>query len=736
MNASVEASAAPPSRPQTAPSNYSAADLTAALRAAGAGLGDVVFVHVALGELGRLEGAADSEAEYPSILAALRDAVGAEGTLLVPTYTFSFCEGETFEPAATPTEGGPWSPTGGFLEFFRAQPGVLRSSDPIHSVAGQGPEARTLLCDTAPTCFGPGSVFARLVERDVLVCMIGLGLEEATVRHYSEEVAGVPFRYRKLFTGRIREDGAERALGWVYNVRILSDNGFPDGRRLAARAEATGIARRAPVGRGSIVAVHACAFHELTLALLSADPWVTARGPAAAPVALENARSGGAGQPVTLSERATMAEMIAALWRLPRDIVSDGYDRALAALATQVPMTVEEFASGTECWSWIVPEKWTCREAWLERLDGTRLFSYADHPLHVVSYSLPFEGEVTREELLAHLHVHPRLPDAVPFVFKYYERDWGLCCTQRQRDRLTDARYRVVIRTVASLGTLKVGEVVVPGETDETFVLCAHLCHPAMVNDDLTGVVVGVDVMRALLEAPRPRYTYRFLIVPETIGSIAWLSRHAGLVPQMKGGLFLEMLGRDIPHALQLSFAGNTSMDHCLSAALAERDPRGWTTEFRTLAGNDERQFNAPGLRVPMLSLTRQLPPADPEFPYREYHSSDDTPERMAPGSLEQSRDLVLHMIKALEAEDIPVNQYPGEVFCSRYGIHVDSAADPEGHKALFDVLFLIDGLRSTADIAAECGIPLASVRDIVAQLRRHGLVQPRATPGLSPSLP
>ncbi len=130
-----------------------------------------------------------------------------------------------------------------------------------------------------------------------------------------------------------------------------------------------------------------------------------------------------------------MGQIIDSLWRLPRDIVSNGYDAALRALATQLPMTIHEYPTGMEAWTWVVPEKWTCHEAYLETLDGRRLFSYADHPLHVVSYSLPFEGVVSREELLAHLHAHPRIPDAVPFIFKYYERDWGLCCSQLQRER-------------------------------------------------------------------------------------------------------------------------------------------------------------------------------------------------------------------------------------------------------------------------------------------------------------
>jgi len=141
---------------------------------------------------------------------------------------------------------------------------------------------------------------------------------------------------------------------------------------------------------------------------------------------------------------ASMMQLIEELWFLKRDLVSDDYDRALQRLAQEVPMTIHEVPSGTQIWSWTVPEKWTCHEAYIETLDGRRLLDYAEHPLHVVSYSLPFEGQVSREELLAHLHVHPNLPDAIPYVFKYYQRDWGLCATQTLRDSLTDERSPIL----------------------------------------------------------------------------------------------------------------------------------------------------------------------------------------------------------------------------------------------------------------------------------------------------
>ncbi|HEU4586763.1 MAG TPA: DUF4910 domain-containing protein, partial [Gemmatimonadaceae bacterium] len=381
--------------------------------------------------------------------------------------------------------------------------------------------------------------------------------------------------------------------------------------------------------------------------------------------------------------------------------------------------------------------------------------------------------------LLEHLHVHPMIAEAIPFIFKYYERDWGLCCSRELRDSLEDDRYRVVIRTSSSYGTLKVGEVVAPGASDETIVLCAHLCHPAMVNDDLSGVVVGMDVMRELFARRDLHYTYRYIIVPETIGSLAWLSANEELIPKMRGGLFLEMLGRDYPHALQHSFDGDTDVDRAFAKALKEADPRAWTARFRELAGNDERQFNAPGVRVPMLSLTRVVKTAEPNAYYREYHSSHDTPELVPPGCLEESRGVVVRMVEeverkreagsrkqelprvqgsgfrvqerpskassphsrpsstlpspssprkrgsmaAIDGRTIPINRYPGEPFCSRFGVNIDAYANPEGYRALFDILYLVDGTRSIEQIAKECAVGVDSVVGTMEELRRRGVV-------------
>jgi aminopeptidase-like protein/aminoglycoside N3'-acetyltransferase len=694
---------------------FSKTDLVQALSASGLHAGDDVFVQISLPRIGQSDGA-DSMAETcKETLAALLEVIGPGGTLFVPAFTLSFERREEFDPVNSPALAGDWGESAEFAEVARRHSGAVRSEDPLYSVVGIGPMAEQVLNNLPNTSFGRDSVFERLLNLDARLCLIGVDLRHSVLFDFLEESAAVPWRYKKLFTGRAFRSGASQRQGWVASVTNKAIGEKSRTIRNRCASEAGDLLGRAPIGAGEILSAemaNLCAF--LTSKLSDeATHW-----------SLNNHEVSTTNLQVQLPPAASMSETISALWRLPRDIISDGYDAALQALATQIPMDIHEYPTGTECLTWLIPEKWACREARLETLDGRVLFSYRDNPLHCVSYSLPFDGTITREELFQHLHTHPRLDDAIPFIFKYYERDWGLCCSKNLKDSLIDEKYRILIDSEFSFGSLKVGECIARGVSDQTFVLCAHLCHPAMVNDDLSGVVVGIQVMQELLRRPGLRYTYRFIILPETIGSVAYLSDHLHLVPQMVGGLFLEMLGLDNPHALQLSFKSDTEVDRCLSTVLTSSSPDAWIGAFRTVVGNDERQFNAPGIRVPMLSLSRVLRGRSNGWPYYpEYHSSHDTPALAPESRLAQSRDLVLRMIDAIEANEIPVNLFQGEVFCSRYGLHIDAYSNPEGNRALFDILFLVDGTRSVNEIARICGISIEVARSVLEELRVRGLI-------------
>lgn len=287
-----------------------------------------------------------------------------------------------------------------------------------------------------------------------------------------------------------------------------------------------------------------------------------------------------------------MLEFLKRLWSLKRSLVSDGYDKALAIMKAEFPIEVEEYASGTECWDWIIPEKWTCHEAYIETLKGKRVIDYHNHPLHCVDYSTSVDKVVARNRLFEHLHVHPTNPKAIPYVFKFYDKDWGLCCSQEQKVNLNDPEYRVVIQTDFEPGTLKVGQWWLPGSSDHIFVMAAHLCHPYQANDDLSGVVVGLEIMKKLVQLPDRYYTYLLLLVPETIGTIAWLSHNEKLIPKINGGLFLEMLGNDSPHAFQRSYFGSTQLDLCCEHIVNKMDKKAYVGDFWTIIRNDEMEFN------------------------------------------------------------------------------------------------------------------------------------------------
>lgn len=410
----------------------------------------------------------------------------------------------------------------------------------------------------------------------------------------------------------------------------------------------------------------------------------------------------------------TMQQIINDLWLLPRHIVSDAYDEALRRLNTYLPLTIHEVPSGTECWTWRIPNKWQANEAWIEAADtGERLLDLADHPLHILYGSLPFDGIVSRDELLRHLRWQDDRPGAIPFDFKYYERDWGFCLPKNALSHFTAEQYRVKIDVVDEPGALKIGEHFIQGQTDRCVVIVSHLCHPAMVNDDLAGVAVSADVARSLPASPY--YSYRFLYLPETIGSVAYLSQHEPLIPTMAAGIFLEMLATSGPLALQHSYEHDARIDHAASYVLAKHQPDLQEGAFRTIIGNDEMVFDSPGVRIPMISLSR--------WPYPEYHTSDDNPNVVVPENLVHARDAVLDLIRYLEADYVPKRNFRGPLFLSGYGLWVDWRVNRKLNRALEWVINNLEGDYSISELAAKADIDFWELKQWLDKALAQGVI-------------
>lgn len=409
-----------------------------------------------------------------------------------------------------------------------------------------------------------------------------------------------------------------------------------------------------------------------------------------------------------------MIKLINKLWFKRRDIVSEGYDESLDYISKEIPLKIHEIPSGTKCWTWIVPEKWSVEEAYIEEAGGNKILDLKDNPLHVMSYSLPIDNIVTKEELMKHLYTNPKRPGAIPFEFKYYERDWGFCIQHNRLKKLRKDKYKVFINSRFEKGTLKVGDYTVTGKSDETIVVMAHLCHPAMANDDLAGVAVLVDIAKQISEKNN-HYTYKFLLMPETIGSLAYLSQNEDLIPKLKYGIFLEMLGNNNIHALQFTRQGNTKLDRIAKYVMRRRLANFREGPFRKIIVNDELVFNGPGIDIPTISLSR--------FPYPEYHTSDDNPGIISEGNLIESRNLVLEVLSILDDDYAPNRKFKGPVFLSGYGLWVDWRVNPKLNENIDNIMLRFEGNKSIFDIAEELNLEFCDVLKYTNRFLEKGLI-------------
>lgn len=587
---------------------YTRDDVCAALRSSGLARGDIVFFSTSLGMLGIADGIASADDLNRLFLDAFREVLGDEGTILVPAYSYTFgastaSRPAVFDPASTPARIGP------FPEYFRQQPGVLRSEDPMMSIAGLGPAAAELFRDLPPSSYGADSVFARLLHWPAKCCNVGLGPNWTPFIHHADWLARVPFRYDKLFAGEIVRDGRREPLDWLYSVRILSDAGRADAHRLGKLAEEAGIWRWAKLGRGRVYTAGYRAYFDFAMRELRRDPWIQATGPAGDPVQLEEERVGRRDCTLAWPPDAPWTEQMRALGAVPRPCVSDGFDAALRAVAAELPLTVHAYPSGTACYDWIVPEKWQCRRASVAGEDGRLLLSAPGGPGEVVAYSLAFEGEVGADELAAHLHVRPARP---PFDERFMRRDWGFVCTAAEAARLTSRRYRVSIDSDVSFGRMSVGEVRVPGRGRRSLLVCVHLGDAPGQPETLSGVLIALDWLRQRKAAGPAELGVRLLLLPGTVGLAAWMAQYESELGDVVAAVTLRGLSGDAPHLVQLSRTADTLLDQRVRQLLPACDPHGRIAAYRQVwdeypsGGNPLRRAFRDWGKLPMLTIGRR----------------------------------------------------------------------------------------------------------------------------------
>ena len=407
------------------------------------------------------------------------------------------------------------------------------------------------------------------------------------------------------------------------------------------------------------------------------------------------------------------------LWDIPRSLTGQGVRDTLAILAEHLPnLQVHEVPSGTPAFDWTVPDEWNLRRAVLTGPDGRVVADTAECTLRVVGYSEPISATVSLEALQPHLHSMPDKPDWVPYATSYYRRDWGFCLTERERAALLPGDYRVEIDTTLRPGSLTYADLVLPGESEDEVLISTYVCHPAMANNELSGPLVATWLAKHVMERSR-RYTYRFVFVPETIGSIVYLSqRLEHLKRRVKAGFVVTCIGDERAWSLMPSRLGNTLADRVARHVLATREPPYIPYSFLE-RGSDERQYCAPGVDLPVCSIMRSKYGV-----YPEYHTSADDLELVTPRGLEDGLGALIEAVETLEAN----RRYRTTVLCEpqmgKRGLYA-----PLGGRSMADsvrtrmnVLAYADG-RDLIDLAETLGRTVADIKPYVDELLAHGLI-------------
>lgn len=397
------------------------------------------------------------------------------------------------------------------------------------------------------------------------------------------------------------------------------------------------------------------------------------------------------------------------LYLFDRTLVSCGYDKALEYLDKIIPMKIHSIKTGQEVWTWKVPEKWVVNQAYIE-FNGQIIADFFKHPLYVSSYSQPFSGVISKQELLKHIITDPDRPAAIPYNYHYYKKDWSFCLPYNVVKNLKNGKYKVCVDTKFEPGHLKVGEWVVPGKSRESILFSAHLCHPGQVNDGLLGVAMGLSLMQWAARRTN-HYTYRMIIHPENIGSLCYFFANQNLISRFKGAVFLEMLGNKNHLKIQRSRQGNTVIDQLMELAVMENKKPYGVGDFRKVICNDEININGPGIDIPCVSLTR--------WPYPEYHTSDDSPDILSMEKIKEALDTCKRFINLMETNWYPTRKYTGNVFLSKFGLYEDLNRDD----TIEQILLSFEGNRSVLQISQNLGLDFDRVADYARKFHEKKLV-------------
>ncbi|MFQ2074534.1 DUF4910 domain-containing protein [Aeromonas veronii] len=411
------------------------------------------------------------------------------------------------------------------------------------------------------------------------------------------------------------------------------------------------------------------------------------------------------------------------LFPLNRSLTGEGVRQTLSLIRQHClpDLIIHEVESGTTCFDWTVPDEWNVKQAYIVGPDGHKVVDFKDSNLHLVGYSEPVRCTLSLAELQPYLHSLPELPDAIPYITSYYQRRWGFCLPHNVREALQEGNYEVVIDTSLQPGSLTYAEWVLPGESEEEILLSSYVCHPSMANNELSGPGIGVFLMAWLASLPKRRYSYRLMLVPETIGAIVYLSRHLEhLKSHTLAGFNLTCMGDERCYSFLPSRQGNSLADRIGRHVLGHIAPDYMAYSYLD-RGSNERQLCAPGIDLPVATIMRSKYGC-----YAEYHTSLDDLALVTPRGLADSFLALRRAIECLELDECCEATVLGEPQLGRRGLYPNLSTRDSGEqvKDMMNLLAYSDGHLSLFEIAEIIKVPFWRVEPLAKKLIDAGVLR------------
>ncbi len=411
------------------------------------------------------------------------------------------------------------------------------------------------------------------------------------------------------------------------------------------------------------------------------------------------------------------------LWPINRSITGDGVRETLKKISKHLPgLKIKSLKSGTKVFDWTIPKEWKVRKAYIITPKGEKICDFSKNNLHLVGYSIPYRGSMSLKELKKHLHTLPSQPNAIPYITSYYKKRWGFCISQSDLNNLENGSYKIVVDTSLFEGVLNYGELLIKGKSNKEVFLSTYICHPSMANNEISGLSVLTFLSKWLQEVLTLEYSYRIIFVPETIGSIAYLSRnYKKMKKKVIAGYNISCIGDNRDYSYLSSRNGKTISDVAAKHVLKWIDPnfKQYSWLYR---GSDERQYCAPGIDLPVASILRTKYGS-----YPEYHTSlDDLKTVVTPKGLDGGYWAIRKTLEAIEKN----KNYRAKVLCepqmSRYKLYPTQRIGNLNKKIsnMMDFLSLCDGDNSLIEIADLLKVPIWDLYDIADELISHKLIK------------